>query len=618
MQPSHRYHPICQPLLSSISLTIGLLLSFQQTTVQADATVVIDTPMTPPYWALLERQLLDASAKACAEFYERYFDERGYLLCVERWGGNDGPDDAIENCNDWALLHTLGCDDQVLKDFQRALEGHFRQYTLAKTTDVPLARDGMYYKEFPVMFDWVHNGEGLNGFNLLGLCTPNDLRLRQRIQRYAGFYMNEDPGAPNYDPKHRIIRSMFNGSRGPLLRKATALDWAGDPIEVENRFLALHGESNYEEMLAHFKDYNDIVGDHPQNLCATSLAFNAYAITGEAKYRKWILEYVDAWAERTRANNNIIPTNIGLDGEIGGAANGKWYGGVYGWSFSVVVPQTGEIAHRNTHQLGLDGFGNAFLLSGDPKYLAVWRDMIKAINQQQRTEDGVTRYPTMYGDNGWYAYRAGHYSHGALPIYFWSMAAEDRERVGNNPWLSFLEGNNPGYAASALSGDLDAIRQRISNMRQDPTTPDTRLADVPMQYNPARANNLVQLMLGGLHPGRYGGPLHARLRYFDPVRRRSGIPPDVAALVTRITDEEVDVTLVNLNLTESRELVVQSGAYGEHQCRQVKSHNGTLSVNGPYFSVTLKPGCGNRLTIQQDRYRNPPQLRQPWNHRRSP
>ena len=23
------------------------------------------------------------------------FDERGYLLCVERWGGDDGPDDAI-------------------------------------------------------------------------------------------------------------------------------------------------------------------------------------------------------------------------------------------------------------------------------------------------------------------------------------------------------------------------------------------------------------------------------------------------------------------------------------------------------------------------------------------
>ena len=94
--------------------------------------------------------------------------------------------------------------------------------------------------------------------------------------------MNEDPGAPNYDPKHKIIRSLFNGSRGPLLRKATALDWAGDPIEVEGRFRPGHGEHSYDQMLEHFKDYNDIVGDHPQNLLATSLALNAYMLTRRA------------------------------------------------------------------------------------------------------------------------------------------------------------------------------------------------------------------------------------------------------------------------------------------------------------------------------------------------
>ena len=69
---------------------------------------------------------------------------------------------------------------------------------------------------------------------------------------------------------------MFNGSRGPLLRKATAVDWAGDPIEVEHRFQPLHGEHSYQQMLAHFEKYNDIVGDNPMNLEATSLAFNAY------------------------------------------------------------------------------------------------------------------------------------------------------------------------------------------------------------------------------------------------------------------------------------------------------------------------------------------------------
>src|SRR5437867_5848208 len=236
----------------------------------------VTTPLSPPPWSLLQRQLLSANAAACREFYAKYFDERGWLLCVERWGGDDGPDDAIENCTDWPILHALGGHDDVLKLYKKAWEGHLRQYTLAKTKDVPFARDGMYYKEFHVMFDWLHLGEGLAVFNLQGLSDPYDADFQKRVRRYAGFYMNEDPGAPNYDPKHKIIRSLFNGSRGPLLRKATALDWAGDPIEVKGRFTLRHGERNYEEMLAHFKDYTDIIGDHPQNLQATSLALTAY------------------------------------------------------------------------------------------------------------------------------------------------------------------------------------------------------------------------------------------------------------------------------------------------------------------------------------------------------
>ena len=160
------------------------------------------------------------------------------------------------------------------------------------------------------------------------------------MTRFAGFYLNDDPGAPNYDPKVKIIRSLFNGSRGPLLRKATALDWAGDPIEVEHRFRPGHGEQSYEQMLEHFKDYNDIVGDSPMNLAATILALNAYMLTHENRYKTWILEYVEAWRQRMIANGGIIPSNIGLDGKIGGACDGKWYGGVYGWGFTVIDPST--------------------------------------------------------------------------------------------------------------------------------------------------------------------------------------------------------------------------------------------------------------------------------------
>ena len=132
----------------------------------------IETPMPPPAWALQQRELIRANTRACREFFRKYFDDRGYLLCVERWGAADGPDDAIENVADWPILHALGAPDEVLHMYKKAWEGHLRQYTEARTVQVPMARQGMYYKEFPVMFDWYHIAEFLRVFNLQGLSDP--------------------------------------------------------------------------------------------------------------------------------------------------------------------------------------------------------------------------------------------------------------------------------------------------------------------------------------------------------------------------------------------------------------------------------------------------------------
>ncbi|MBI2506323.1 MAG: hypothetical protein HYW07_24170 [Candidatus Latescibacteria bacterium] len=573
--------------------------------------IPLNTPTPPPAWALLERELLRYQAQACRTFFSRYFDERGYLKCVVRWGGNDGPDDAIENLTDWPTLHFLGGPDFLLDLYKLGWEGHLRQYTEAKTTEVPFARDGMYYKEFPVMFDWVHNGEGLAVFNLQGLSDPDDPEFQRRTRRYAGFYLNEDPQAPNYDPQHRLIRSMFNGSRGPLLRKATALDWAGDPIEVEGRFAARHGERTYQEMLAHFKDYNDIVGDHPQNLVATGLGFNAFALTGEQKYRDWVLEYADAWRERTLANNNIIPTNIGLDGTPGGECGGRWYGGCYGWSFTVEVPQTGEMANRNTHYLGLAGFANALLLTGDQRYAEVWRQLIDTINAAQKVVDGQVMYPRMYGDQGWYAYTPQPYSHGALDVYYWSMDRADLRRLAGNPWIDFLEGRNPGYPVQALQQDFERVRQRMDQVHKDTTTPDTRLSDDPLPYNPALTGSLVQLMLGGL-PTRFAQPVHCRLRYFDPARQRAGLPEDVAALVEELGPDHTVVSLVNLNPVEARTVVVQGGAYAEHQFLDAQCEGRDFTLDADSATFMLSPGAGSRIKLRMRRYANAPTFAFPW------
>lgn len=561
---------------------------------------------------MLQRELIRANTMACEEFFTRYFDERGYLLCVERWGGDDGPDDAIESVADWPVLHALGAPDSVLHMYRTAWEGHLRQYTEAKTVEVPFARDGMFYKEFHCMMDWMHIGEELRVFNLQGLSDPDNVRFRHRVRRYAGFYMNEDPGAPNYDPKYRIIRSMFNGSRGPLMRRTTGLDWAGDPIEVEHRFHLGHGERNYAEMVAHFKDYNDTIGDHPQNLCATTLAANAYMLTGEEKYKTWLLEYVDAWLQRMQANNGIIPTNIGLDGTIGGTAGGRWYGGVYGWGFSVVVPQTGELTHRPRIGRGLIGFGNAYLLTGDRRYIDAWTKMTDLVNSNARVIDGRRMYPRMYGDDGWYDFRETPWAVGALDCWYWTCTDRDRRRVAGDEWVRFLAGKNPDYPEQALRTDFETIRSRVAGMRADTTTPDTRLSDDPMDFNPATVGTLRQLMLAGLDPGRGAAPLHCRLRYFDPENRRAGIPQDVAALIDTVTDDRVAVTLVNVSQIESRELIVQCGGYGEHQCIAVEIDDQQIDVDAPSFSIRLAPGTGGHLVIRMLRYANQPTLSFPW------
>src|SRR5499425_3638373 len=194
-----------------ILLAGGLVSAVALPKLLAVPRIAVNTPMSPPAWAMLERELIRANAAACEEFFARYFDPRGYLLCVARWGGDDGPDDAIENCALWPELHALGAPDVVRRMYVKALEGHIRQYTEARTVQVPMARDGMYYKEFPVMFDWQHNAEGLRVFNAMGLSDPYDLNYKLRARRYAGFYMNEDPGAANYDPSRKLIRSMING-----------------------------------------------------------------------------------------------------------------------------------------------------------------------------------------------------------------------------------------------------------------------------------------------------------------------------------------------------------------------------------------------------------------------
>ena len=196
------------------------------------------------------------------------------------------------------------------------------------------------------------------------------------------------------------------------------------------------------------------------------------------------------------------------------------------------------------------------------------------------------------------------------------MNPADLERLGTGGWHGFLAGNNDDYPEQALRSDFSVIRNKVQQIRADTTTPDTRLADDPMPFNPATVRNLVNLMLGGIHPGHIGSPLHCRVRYFDPIARRAGLPADVGALVEKLSADETTLTLVNISPQYPRTVIVQGVAFGEHQCEKVTVNNTTTTIDHPYFEVRLEPGAGARLVIGMKRYANQPTLAHPWDRPR--
>lgn len=573
-------------------------------------TVVIDTPLPAPAWALAQRALIEMNAAGVRLYADAFLDERGFLPVTPRWGVGDGPDDLMENIRNWPLAHALGGPDSIIESWKMAWEGHLRQVGQTRVPEVEMARDGIYQREFMTSYDWEHTSEGLGPFYFQGLSRPNDPVYEERLRRFAGFYLNEDPAAPNYDPGRRIIRSLFNGSLGPKMTSATVDDWDG-PVGAD--------VDPDAPRRTRFLESGNIAGDHPLNLNVTMLHLHAYMVTGEAKFRNWVLEYVDAWRERIDAAGGNIPSNIGLDGTIGGEWDGTWYSGVFGWN----SPDGGE---RNYTLRGPpEAFGGALLLTGDQSYADVLRRQFDNLFAASRDDDGRVLLPRYHGDGGWYGYAPvggppsgalGNHVNVLLDLYMWSRRPEDRERLPapeeagmrHHPdlrWIDFLEGGDPGYPLTALRDGIEDIRQAARRLR----------ASGSLAANPVSTSALINLTMGAADPGgsTHGPlPLHAQVRHFDPERERAGLPEDVAALVERIEPGSVTLSIVNVHPLQARTVTVQMGAYGEHHATRVTLGTRAIPIDAPSFDVRLEPGAGATLTIGMRRHVHQPTLKFPW------
>jgi len=340
---------------------------------EGTVTVQVASAMAPPEWALKQRLLLEENTRAVLTFHERYHDKRGWLKCKARWSIVDGIDDVMENCGNWPLLYSLGADRAVLDAFKKAFDGHIEQFSRKGIEYAP--KWGCVYNEYVTAFDWQHHSEQYSAFNQLTVADPGDRKFAERIKRFAGFYLNDGLPAgaePNFDFTHKIIRSVMTGSRGALMEM--------EPIYWGNKWEEI---GSWERM----GRWTNIKGDWTENAYATTQAANAFIMSGDEKYRKWVLEYMDAWAARAAGNGDIIPANVGLSGKVGEHWDGNWWGAWDGgWKLS-----NGMLA----------GAENALLLSGDAKYVDMLRRQVKALLAKAVEDKGKMYPPSQYDANGW-------------------------------------------------------------------------------------------------------------------------------------------------------------------------------------------------------------------------
>ncbi len=609
----------------------------------------------PPAWALKQRNLISLMEEAAPMLLEKYAEPGGALYFA------DDLDDLYERIYNWGLFYAMGADERLLEMALLCWNASTRI-----TSDEIVHRthprfSQQVHREYynlaqPGAAEWHHLGEGNMAFYDFGVANPTISENVRRAKQFAAMYIGEDSQAPNYDPEHKIFRSPVQTSRGPCFKADLQhlKDWMAGRIGEDPTKKAMGMRSTLypvvKELEANWyedpqrrdeieKLFEQIIlkGDVPHSLGATALVTNAYLYTGDEKYKRWVLEYTEGWMDRIKANNGIIPDNVGPTGKIGEHREGQWWGGLYGWHSY----WAGDITFNSL----IVGAECALLLTGDFGYLELLRSQIKLLLDNAVTrDDGQLVVPTRYGPDGWEAYKPMRMKDLAH-LYHASMDSQDYELItrvragdverdwnhvmfeaeknnGNTEYgrFQYYDGKNPDWPEKILDAEYEGALAMFETTRNDTRDVETIIADNQQPPQFVLTKGLTQVMLGAPQTVYTGGLLRATVRYFDPDRARPGVPEDVAALVDQLGSDVAGVQLVNLNRTETRNVVVQAGAFGEHQFTTVQfqerdgesSSERVVPIDAKFFAVELPPSRTIRLEIGLRRFANSPSYAFPW------
>jgi hypothetical protein len=629
--------------------------------------LVASLPVTaPPAWALAERSLFALLDDSWRGFENAFCEPDGALRYTGRLSSRDGGDDFYESFFNWPQYYLLGGDAAILP----ASETHWRGMT-DELTRLDIVKD-----DFEIGYDWFHQGEAMLFMYFLSAAAPNE--WRERAARFADLYV--DPKNGNYDQALNIVKAPHNGSGGARegVSDSEYYPWLageaekyGFPLDWMDGAPGPHRDFAPDPRLGAEMQRRLGRGDVVANLSIAGLVLNAYAITGDEKYATWIARYVSGWRARATENGGIVPDNVGLDGAVGSQLDGRAYGGHYGWSWPHGIYSLGQATAV--------GSMAAAIVSGDLSYLDLPRAQYDEVIAHGRTaafstSDSSIKHwwgshlgpdvdtPTLLvpyrrSDKGWFDWNPVHI---AVPFALWHFSNDpadlarlrmlreqsgfdwrtvrpvrEKEESGHeDAWFTYLEGDNPDYPEKILAAAQYQVRRRLALMAEHGGKPvDEADIHIWQLVQPIVTEALTQLTLGGPQVVYNGGQLQTRVRWFDALERRPGLPADVAALVTSIDPEAVTVELVNLSAVHEREVILQGGAWAENEINTVSydslegewtgsfydyigaeivSSETLEPVNGPYLTIALPPGTRLKLVLNMTLHAHPQTYLAPW------
>jgi hypothetical protein len=620
----------------------------------------------PPAWALGQRQLLDSMSNAALAASRTYSYADGTPSFL------DDVDDVYESRAGRALLYALGGRAELLQTARREWDAVARCFAdVAEGPQrSPFPQLHNEYYNLGQAFEWFHQGEGNQALYELGVADGADELQQRRAIRFADMFTGDDPEAPNYDRQRQLLRSPFPSSVGPLHHAGDG--WGlGDATDFARMLLArtragtrraslapaiadleddwFADAARRDEVIATF-DRLILDGDTPTNLTATALVTHAFLHTGHERYRRWVLDYSDAWLDRIRANGGLVPDNVGPTGRIGEHRGGQWWGGLYGW---------------NSNYAADINFGGltvaaecAQLLTGDSGYLELLRSQLTYLLERARHDvDGQLLVPGRYDGEQWTDFRPARLLEFAH-LYHASLSDDDRSlieqlRAGDvqRDWnavrpagdrraqeseyarFQFYNGANPGWPESILQAEQLYVQVMLRQIQAETRDLEALSLASPWPPNPVVTKGLVQVTTGAPQTVYNGGLLRSTVRHFDAEQRRPGLPADVAAFVNQLGPDSVGWRLVNLSTETSATVLCQAGAFGEHEFGQITYDVGDLAqlqdnphlwlrdgdarstaaidAAGPHVLVSLGPGMSVHLRAGLQRFARVPSYTPP-------